>query len=184
MKLVAKRRCRSPRSKKRRILCAVSEASKNESCVVESGSSVFKKVGTEYFALGIMSLGAPDCNPKEPDTLTDIFQYMDWIKLYVKDMPRSVMGSVSMVGQDITIRSCFHLRASIRIKQEAGPNVIEKPSDLSEEDNESWINVESNLEGAEKPQKKLGKLGKYNLFQIIFLKHEKNLDTNHINKRI
>ncbi|GBM80983.1 hypothetical protein AVEN_156798-1, partial [Araneus ventricosus] len=34
-------------------------------------------------------------------------------------------------------------------KQEDDPDVIEKPEDLSEEDYEAWVNVNSNLEKAE-----------------------------------
>ncbi|GBM11848.1 General transcription factor II-I repeat domain-containing protein 2B [Araneus ventricosus] len=61
--------------------------------------------------------------------------------------------SVLMVGRDITIRNCFLLGGFIRIKQEDDPDVIEKPADYSEEDYESWINVDSNLEKVGKLQK-------------------------------
>ncbi|GBL72153.1 hypothetical protein AVEN_115149-1 [Araneus ventricosus] len=51
---------------------------------------------------------------------------------------------------DVTIRNCFHHRGFIRVKQEDNPYVIEKPADLSDEDYEAWINVDVNLETAEK----------------------------------
>ncbi|GBM35415.1 hypothetical protein AVEN_47288-1, partial [Araneus ventricosus] len=41
----------------------------------------------------------------------------------------------------------------IRTKQEDNPDVIKKPDDLSNEDYEAWINVDVNMENAEKTTK-------------------------------
>ncbi|GBL95648.1 hypothetical protein AVEN_24849-1 [Araneus ventricosus] len=59
-----------------------------------------------------------------------------------------------MVGRDVTIRNCFRLGGFVKNKQENDLDVTEKPADLSKEDYEFWINVDTNLEKVEKLQKK------------------------------
>ncbi|GBN50628.1 VCP-like ATPase [Araneus ventricosus] len=51
---------------------------------------------------------------------------------------------------DVTIRNCFRHGGFIRTKQEDNPDIIEKPADLSDEDYEACINVDVNLDTAEK----------------------------------
>ncbi|GBM75137.1 hypothetical protein AVEN_233781-1 [Araneus ventricosus] len=51
---------------------------------------------------------------------------------------------------DVTIRNCFRHGGFIRTKQEDNPDVIEKPTDLSEEDYEALINIDANFETVEK----------------------------------
>ncbi|GBM27608.1 hypothetical protein AVEN_35268-1 [Araneus ventricosus] len=53
-----------------------------------------------------------------------------------------------MIERDVTIKNIFREGGFIRPKQEDEPE--EKPADLSEEDYETWINIDSNLEKAEK----------------------------------
>ncbi|GBM45634.1 hypothetical protein AVEN_204763-1 [Araneus ventricosus] len=53
----------------------------------------------------------------------------------------------------MAIRSCFRLGGFIRIKQEDDPYIIERPADLFGED-KTWIKDDSNLEKAERLQKK------------------------------
>ncbi|GBN29938.1 hypothetical protein AVEN_158064-1 [Araneus ventricosus] len=60
---------------------------------------------------------------------------------YVNDMRNF---SIKMGGGKTGLGQMF------RIKQEEDPDFIEKPVDLSEQDNEDWINVDTNLETAEK----------------------------------
>ncbi|GBO14274.1 hypothetical protein AVEN_191456-1 [Araneus ventricosus] len=51
---------------------------------------------------------------------------------------------------DVAIRNCFCRIGFIRAKQEDNPDAIEKPVDFSYEEYEAWINVDVNLETAEK----------------------------------
>ncbi|GBM46228.1 hypothetical protein AVEN_270230-1 [Araneus ventricosus] len=53
-------------------------------------------------------------------------------------------------GYDVTIKNCFHHGCFIRTKQEVNHDVIKKPADLSEEIYEAWIEVDPNLETAER----------------------------------
>ncbi|GBM61946.1 hypothetical protein AVEN_258487-1 [Araneus ventricosus] len=50
----------------------------------------------------------------------------------------------------MTIKNCFRHGCFIRTKHEDNPDVIENSADISEEAYEGWINIDANLETAEK----------------------------------
>ncbi|GBO22208.1 hypothetical protein AVEN_237342-1 [Araneus ventricosus] len=63
-------------------------------------------------------------------------------------------GWVLFLKEMFILEQCWHRGEWARRKQEDDPGVIEKPDDLSKEEYKAWINIESNLEKAEKLQKK------------------------------
>ncbi|GBL95203.1 hypothetical protein AVEN_253532-1 [Araneus ventricosus] len=65
-----------------------------------------------------------------------------------------INSSLVMIGFDGWTGSDFRLGSLIRTKQEDDPDIIQNPADLSDENHEAWINIDSNLEKAEKLQKK------------------------------
>ncbi|GBN44765.1 Vitamin K-dependent protein C [Araneus ventricosus] len=81
--------CVFPLPKERHIICARGVDSGQASCQGDSGTAIFKEDdGTgQFFALGITSVGPDNCTSTNPDSYSDIFHYMKWIKSYVKDLP-------------------------------------------------------------------------------------------------
>ncbi|KAF8789056.1 Serine protease 56 like protein [Argiope bruennichi] len=86
----------------RQIICAIGEKTNQSSCQGDSGSAIFhslpvveeirRKTPTpeQFFALGVTSVGPPDCSPEDPDAYTDIFSYRKWIQSIVKNLPKSL----------------------------------------------------------------------------------------------
>ncbi|GBM28054.1 hypothetical protein AVEN_27442-1 [Araneus ventricosus] len=70
--------------------------------------------------------------------------------------PKTLFHQNSAVQREAAgmISTCFRHGGFVRTKQEDNSNVIEKPTDLPEGAYEACINVDANLETAEKLQKK------------------------------
>ncbi|CAL1264834.1 unnamed protein product [Larinioides sclopetarius] len=86
---IEEKQCAQPIDKKRNIICAIGNKTNQASCEGDSGSAIFAPKAHEYFALGVTSLGPPDCNPQNPDSYTDIYAYMSWIKSVTNNLPKS-----------------------------------------------------------------------------------------------
>ncbi|GFY45516.1 peptidase S1 domain-containing protein [Trichonephila inaurata madagascariensis] len=73
------------------LLCTKGTNSHQKPCKGDSGASAFWDVGDghAYFGLGVTSLpDAKKCIPSKPVTYTSVFAYLDWIKKYVKNLPK------------------------------------------------------------------------------------------------
>ncbi|GFT85618.1 transposon Tf2-6 polyprotein [Nephila pilipes] len=65
--------------------------SKQSPCKGDSGATAFWDVGggRAYIGLGVTSFPEEEqCEPSNPVTYINIFSYMDWIKKYVKNLPK------------------------------------------------------------------------------------------------
>ncbi|GBN75648.1 hypothetical protein AVEN_27-1 [Araneus ventricosus] len=87
--VVNPRLCREPHQPKdfyRTIICTFSEKNRQLPCHGDSGSAIFGHFEKKFYALGITSkANSSICDT--PDTFTKISFFMDWIKLYVGDLP-------------------------------------------------------------------------------------------------
>ncbi|GFR21983.1 peptidase S1 domain-containing protein [Trichonephila clavata] len=73
------------------LLCTKGTNAKQMPCKGDSGATGFFDVGNgrAYYGLGVTSL--PDekkCKPSKPITYISVFAYLDWIKKYVKRLPK------------------------------------------------------------------------------------------------
>ncbi|GIY74842.1 serine protease 38 [Caerostris darwini] len=84
--LVNKNECKSKH--KSRILCAKG-SDKSSYSQQYSGTAIFGRLQKRYYALGIMSDGPEDVSPDKPDTYSNVYYYMKWIKKKVEDLPKA-----------------------------------------------------------------------------------------------
>ncbi|GFW04852.1 plasma kallikrein [Trichonephila clavipes] len=80
-------KCPLPKDKNRQIVCAGGIKSNQSSCQGDSGTGIITLYKTNFYALGVTSVGPSNCKPDSPDSYTDVYAYMDWIKSVVKDLP-------------------------------------------------------------------------------------------------
>ncbi|GFR33197.1 melanization protease 1, partial [Trichonephila clavata] len=80
-------KCSLPKAENRRIVCAGGMATNQSSCQGDSGTGIIRLYKMNFYALGVTSVGPSNCAPHSPDSYTDVYAYMDWIKSVVKDLP-------------------------------------------------------------------------------------------------
>ncbi|GFS84909.1 peptidase S1 domain-containing protein [Nephila pilipes] len=79
------------RSNKSTVMCATGTHLRQRPCKGDSGATAFWDVenGRAYVGLGVTSFPKEEkCEPSKPITYISIFPYMDWIKMYVKNLPK------------------------------------------------------------------------------------------------
>ncbi|GFY41393.1 peptidase S1 domain-containing protein [Trichonephila inaurata madagascariensis] len=73
------------------LMCAKGTNKNQRPCKGDSGSIAFWNVGNghAYFGLGVTSLPEEEkCKPSRHVTYISVFAYLDWIKKYVKNLPK------------------------------------------------------------------------------------------------
>ncbi|GBN25695.1 hypothetical protein AVEN_74590-1 [Araneus ventricosus] len=70
-------------------ICAVGTNAQQTPCKGDSGAATFADFNRTYYALGVTSLPTSfSCKPSQPITYTKVQAYIDWIKQYVKKLPK------------------------------------------------------------------------------------------------
>ncbi|GFW04867.1 melanization protease 1 [Trichonephila clavipes] len=80
-------KCADDKIDTERIVCARGIKSRQASCTGDSGSGAFMLYKMNYYILGVTSYGHFSCKSDHPDTYTEVYAYMDWIKSIVKNLP-------------------------------------------------------------------------------------------------
>ncbi|GFR21986.1 peptidase S1 domain-containing protein [Trichonephila clavata] len=97
------------------LICTKGTNLNQRPCKGDSGATAFWDVGNgrAYFGLGVTSL--PDekkCIPSKPITYISVFAYLDWIKKYVKKLPKPYKkyGTLTENEPGVTSRGYVGLR--------------------------------------------------------------------------